>query len=96
MMIALLGPRAQAIAFHVRVERGFPLKEKDVLSAFQSQKSWFWTSDVSEENIIPLCVQHLETLKRLVEGRSLSYINVKQYLKAFLFKSTYSLVHLPS
>lgn len=83
MMVALLGPRGQAIAFHVGVERGFPLKQRDVLSAFQSQKSWFWTSDVSEGSIIPFCVQRLETLKRLVVGRSLSYINVKQYLKAF-------------
>lgn len=40
MTIYLLGPQGQAISLPVWVGRGFPHKERDVLSAFQSQESW--------------------------------------------------------
>lgn len=56
MTIDFLGPRSQAISLHVGVGRGFPHKEKDVLSAFQSQESWL-ALDVREGNLIPLCIQ---------------------------------------
>ena len=49
-MIALQVPQGQAIPFEVVLERQFLLKEKDVLTAVQSQKSWFWALDVSEGN----------------------------------------------
>ena len=70
------------------VERGLPLQKRDVLSASQFPKRWFCALDVRDGNLILLSVQCLETLKMLVVGRSLSYINIKQHLKTFLFVSS--------